>query len=293
MSDTLRKLVEKWRKEAYKVDIFSERSNVVAAEVAMSNMRADELAAALDAMEQDRTERPSEPSRENTNDDTHHSGHTRGLAGGSDDGPTHAGRNAIGISITSSHSSAAHDAGLPYSLVAGVAPEGSGDRASAEAGGVMEPTVKSRERPNGEVPWPKSLNELTEYIEQMRAWPNDRRAESYGACVYAMANASLATFRYMASQLGATGFQASCADMEFLVQNRGYANGMMLLNAEDLLYPQYDLKDRVEKWIAKSRVKLAPVAATKLVETSSNNISVAVRARWEEIAALREPPDAD
>jgi hypothetical protein len=53
-----------------------------------------------------------------------------------------------------------------------------------------------------------------------------------------MSHAATATFNYVASKLGVTGFQASCADMDILRHTRHLEWGRVL-NFENLLYPQY------------------------------------------------------
>ncbi len=152
------------------------------------------------------------------------------------------------------------------------------------------------ERPSDKPPWPKSEDELLAYLREMVAWPegSGEPGEGYGRCVYAAAYAALATFYFMASRLGMTGFQASCADMEFLAQSRGMKHGFMVLDAENLLYPQYDMPARVAKWIAETRPQLAPVAREKLREVEADRIEPHpdVLARWREVSAL-ETPDAD
>lgn len=65
------------------------------------------------------------------------------------------------------------------------------------------------------------------------------REHTYGTCVYAMSIAAEVAFRLVASKLGVTGFQASCADMQFLSRTRGYKHGFKIVNYADILYPQY------------------------------------------------------
>jgi hypothetical protein len=147
---------------------------------------------------------------------------------------------------------------------------------------------KIQERPSEKAPHPKTEEALIAYIREMIAWPNNTSNldEGYGRCVYAMAYAAVATFHYVASTLGVTGFQAGCADMEFLSQRRDMKHGFMILNANDLLYPQYDLMEETAKWIAKTRPQLARAAAELLDREHLAHPDV--RAHWQEIAAL--PP---
>lgn len=134
-------------------------------------------------------------------------------------------------------------------------------------------------------PTPKSAEELASYIESLRA-----QEHCYGTCVYAMSLAATATFNYMASRLGVTGFQASCADMDILKRTRGYEHGFLILNATDLLYPQYDPAKRAAEWVQETRPKLAGAAAKMLAE-AGDHVSPKVIARWQEIAALASTAD--
>lgn len=83
------------------------------------------------------------------------------------------------------------------------------------------------------VPTPNSLSELSTYIKKLVDRPHD-----YGTCTYAMSMSAVAAFNFAASQLGVTGFQASCADLDILRRTRGFEWGR-ILKYEDLLYPQH------------------------------------------------------
>jgi hypothetical protein len=135
------------------------------------------------------------------------------------------------------------------------------------------------ERPSDSPPWPKSEDELVAYIREMVAW-----GTTYGRCVYSMSYASVATFNYISYQLGVTGFQASCADLDILRHTRLMKHGFMILNAHDLLYPQYDLLARVRDWIHEMRPQLAS-EAQRLLADDARGVP-AVRKHWEKLAAL-------
>jgi hypothetical protein len=142
------------------------------------------------------------------------------------------------------------------------------------------------EKPEGEVPWPKTAEELSAYIEEMKRWPESatESGEGYGRCVYAMSYAALAAFRYIAGTLGVTGFQASCADMDFLAQNRGYKHGMIVFDGGDLLYPQYDSREKLEKWIRDTTQSTEFIDKAKSLLADSPNAHPNVRDHWERIA---------
>jgi hypothetical protein len=141
------------------------------------------------------------------------------------------------------------------------------------------------EKPSDKAPWPRSEEELVAYIREMADWPNgaSEPGEGYGRCVYAVAFAATATFNYMAHVLGITGFQGGCADLEILRQTRSLKHGFMILDAENLLYPQYDLMSKVAEWIEKNRAELATVAREKL-ESDRNRAHPDVVRHWEEMA---------
>ena len=144
------------------------------------------------------------------------------------------------------------------------------------------------EKPEGKPPWPKSEDELLAYIREMLEWPNGAKemGEGYGRCVYAMSNAALATFNYIAGKLGVTGFQASCAELQFLSDSRNIKYGFLILNAENLLYPQYNLREKTEQWIRETEPRLAEAAKKLLAEHRNGSVHPDVRARWEQIAQM-------
>lgn len=112
------------------------------------------------------------------------------------------------------------------------------------------------------IPKHQNVAELSEYIESLV-----KREHDYGTCVYAMSMAAVAAFNYVAHELGVTGFQASCADMDILRRTRSLAGPAMLLDGENLLYPQYDLQKRVADWIANCGPWLAEEATKKLADS--------------------------
>jgi hypothetical protein len=84
-----------------------------------------------------------------------------------------------------------------------------------------------------EVPWPKTPDELRAVMSALVD-----REHTYGTCVYAMSMSALAAYYYVSHALGVTGFQASCADMDFIGRARHMKCGFRILNYDDLLYRQ-------------------------------------------------------
>lgn len=121
--------------------------------------------------------------------------------------------------------------------------------------------MTEQEMRDSEAPTPTTEQELQEYIRSLMGQEHD-----YGTCVYAMSLAATATFNYMASQLGVTGFQASCADLDIIRRTRLFDGPFMLINGEDILYPQYDLHQQLQEALNKWKGWAAEQAQKKIEE---------------------------
>lgn len=137
-------------------------------------------------------------------------------------------------------------------------------------------TMTEAEMREHTVPTFNTTKELHTYIDALIDRPHD-----YGSSAYAMSLAATAAFNYVASKLGVTGFQASCADLDILRRTRGIKGSFIILKAEDLLYPQYDLHAKLEKWIGEQRKWLRDEAKKKL--DGSHGVA-SVRAHWKKLA---------
>lgn len=134
-----------------------------------------------------------------------------------------------------------------------------------------------------EVPWPKNAEDLDAYIGSLINRPHD-----YGTCVYAMSMAATAAFHYAASRVGATGFQAGCADLDFLRRSRGYKGPFMVLDAENALYPQYDgMAQKAAAFRAEISGWLADEAQKKLDAPDGKSAHPNVVAHWRDLVAAR------
>lgn len=144
--------------------------------------------------------------------------------------------------------------------------------------------MNESEMRDAKVPRHKTPEDLLGYISALVDRPHD-----YGTCVYAMSMAAEAAFNYVASKLGVTGFQASCADMDILRRIRGIKGGFRIACTENLLYPQYcdsehfpgfrDLmsdKDN-QQWLADE--------ARKLLADKPDMVHPNVKAHWIKLAA--------
>jgi len=130
---------------------------------------------------------------------------------------------------------------------------------------------------------PQTIKELEEYIGSLV-----HREHDYGICVYAVSLASVATFNYVAHELGITGFQASCADLDVLRRTRHLKYGFRIVDYEHLLYPQYLNSEHFpthKELLEENKKELAKAAREKLNDTQGS-IHSEVKARWEYVASL-------
>ena len=126
--------------------------------------------------------------------------------------------------------------------------------------------------------WPKTMAELTKTINGLVDQKHD-----YGTCVYAMSLSAVAAFNYVSHKLGVTGFQASCADLDFLRRTRSMECPFLIIKAEDLVFPQYDVRAKLELWIAECREWVKEEAKKKLKE-SKGHAHPDVIAHWKKLA---------
>jgi hypothetical protein len=152
------------------------------------------------------------------------------------------------------------------------------DREIKEAGALTEEEMREQ-KPF----WPKSIEELVEYINSLIERPH-----SYGTCVYAMSYAAASAYYYVSHKLGVSGFQAGCAEMDFLRLTRHWEWGR-ILDYNDLLFPQYCNEEKfpsVDTLLNNPEIKevLAKKARQKLA--SGDRAHPNVIAHWEKLASL-------
>lgn len=132
------------------------------------------------------------------------------------------------------------------------------------------------------VPFPRSERDLQRILEALTT-----RQHDYGTCVYAMSIAALASFNYVSSVLGCTGFQAGCADLDFLKRTRHLKHGFQIVNYENLLYPQYIDKFPTRSQILRDNIdEIGKAAEQKLAETD-DRVHPDVKRHWEDLVDLR------
>ncbi len=87
-----------------------------------------------------------------------------------------------------------------------------------------------------------------------------------------MSLAAVAAFYYVSHKLGVTGFQASCADMDFLQRTRSMKSGFKILDYDDLLYPQS---------LYKFNKTISPALLDSLKKEASKNLEASPEAHPE------------
>ena len=140
--------------------------------------------------------------------------------------------------------------------------------------------LESREREMREekVPWFNNLSDLTKYIESLVKIKHD-----YGTGVYAMSMAATATFYYMSNKIGCTGFQSSCADLDIIRRTRSMDCPFMIIKAEDMLYPQSDIHEKLNEALNNWK-SWAKEEAKKKIENTKHEVHPAVMAHWKKLA---------
>lgn len=129
------------------------------------------------------------------------------------------------------------------------------------------------------VPYFDSIEELKEFIDSLDILNND-----YGTAAYSMSLAGTAAFNYIAHKFGCTGFQASCADLDMVRRIRLIEGPFMISKLEDVVYPQSNLKGKLESFLTDSNSKegLKKLALKNLTEYPDAH--PAVVAHWIELS---------
>jgi hypothetical protein len=108
--------------------------------------------------------------------------------------------------------------------------------------------------------WPKTEEELLAIIRDAISKGTD-----YDGSAEALATCAVAAFRYAAEAVGASNFQGEWAALKAYGEELSIKGPFGVLRAEELVYPQYDLRrkteDLIKKWtpwaIEQARKRLA------------------------------------
>jgi len=134
-----------------------------------------------------------------------------------------------------------------------------------------------------EVPWPKTEKALMKYINSLVSQEHD-----YGTAAYAMSMSAVAAYNYASSKVGASGFQAGCADMDILRRTRGLKGPFMIVDITKAMYPQYDLMKKLSDYLLECRGWLRDEAKKQLAdEKNVNRCHPDVVAHWKKLAAYK------
>lgn len=104
---------------------------------------------------------------------------------------------------------------------------------------LTEPATTYEELRDAKEPWPYTEKQLAEYVASLVD-----RQHDYNTAVYAMSLAAVAAFNYVAHKVGSSGFQASCADFDFIRRTRSITAPFMLVKAGD---SRQEVIERLEK----------------------------------------------
>lgn len=136
-----------------------------------------------------------------------------------------------------------------------------------------------------EVPSIYSEKELLDFINKMIVCGN-----SYQTAPYSMALSAYAVFNYVAQKLQVTEYQAEFADLEFIKRTRGMEDGFVIIDYENLLYPQY--KDEFNKYsfnnLLKRNLPHLKERAKELLKKDSGFAHENVIKHWKMIVELGE-----
>jgi hypothetical protein len=144
----------------------------------------------------------------------------------------------------------------------------------------MKSQFKTKQEMRSEkAPTPDTIESLCEYVASLVD-----RQHDYVTCVYAMSLAATAALNHVAHKLRVSGFQASCADLDIVRRNRGIEGPFILLNGEDMLYPQYDLTKKLHEAMEGWAGWAAEQAAKKIAENEKERVHPDVWAHWVALA---------
>lgn len=130
------------------------------------------------------------------------------------------------------------------------------------------------------VPEMHSFSKLEKFIKSL-----DKEADDYDTAAYCASLAATAAFYYICHKNGLTGFQASYADLDFIRRVRRIEGPFILLKMEDMLYPQYNLNEKLYNIMYSQNTKnWLRDEAKKLLTESNENTSPRVLEHWKKLA---------
>lgn len=91
----------------------------------------------------------------------------------------------------------------------------------------------------------ESVEELSQYLKDLINF----KKHDYNTTGYAITKALLATEMLIAHELGTSGAQHGYAQIAYATESRGSKSGCAIIDFDNLMYPQYDLLDKIKGWI--------------------------------------------
>lgn len=142
-------------------------------------------------------------------------------------------------------------------------------------------------------PFPRNQKEfLSELSKVLYSWPkkyeemtDEEKEHAYNESAESLWKAAVLAFNYAANKAGASGFQAGYAALKIYGEIMRIDAPYAIITGDDLLYPQYDIRSKVEGYIRDWTDDWAKEEAKKKLKTS-NPKSVAPRVweHWEKLA---------
>lgn len=154
----------------------------------------------------------------------------------------------------------------------------------------------------GDVPWPESEEELLEFIREQvditfpdindpdaggLSEPESPAAQAYAKSADALWRCAAAAFYYACKQVKPSSSQAGFATLRLLRELHIGEGPLHVVALEHALYPQYDLREKVNSFIMDNAEWLRERAKEKLEE--EDNAAPFVREHWEGLVD-GEPP---
>jgi hypothetical protein len=111
-------------------------------------------------------------------------------------------------------------------------------------------------------------------------------AHDYNSTAEAVVSAAVKAFNYAADRCGLTGFQAEWAALRAYGEMLHINGPYKVTRAENLVYPQYDVRKNLEDFIEESMPWVIEQAKARLAETADDDlVHPNVRAHWEHLAS--------
>jgi hypothetical protein len=126
---------------------------------------------------------------------------------------------------------------------------------------------------------PKDIDELALYISEQLTHP-----WSYDGSVYDAVRCLMATWNFLMSKQGHSGFSASIAGLEFFGMTRRMKHSFIVLDGHDVFYPQHNLVAKVQKFVYEQQHSPDMIKEAKELLEDRDMAHPDVIKRWEEIA---------